>query len=43
MTAPVVDLAGEHTAVPERMIVAPAVGLFRPLGVEKATPSRSAT
>lgn len=34
MTAPAVDLAGEHTAVPERMIVAPSVGLFRPVGIE---------
>jgi [acyl-carrier-protein] S-malonyltransferase len=33
VTAPLVDLAGEQTAVPERMIVAPAVGVFRPLGV----------
>ena len=30
MTAPVVHLAGERLAVPERMIVAPAAGVFRP-------------
>jgi [acyl-carrier-protein] S-malonyltransferase len=28
------ELTGEHIAVPERMIVAPAVGVFRPRGVE---------
>jgi biotin carboxyl carrier protein len=28
------DHAGEHTAVPERMIVAPSVGVFRPYAVE---------
>ena len=33
MTAPLVDLAGEHTTVLERMIVAPDVGVFRPLGL----------
>ena len=33
MTAPIVDLPGEHVAVPERMIVAPIVGVFRLLGV----------
>jgi biotin carboxyl carrier protein len=37
MTAPAVDLAGEHTAVLERMIVAPSVGLFRPVGIEAGT------
>jgi len=33
VTAPLVDLAGEHTTVLERMIVAPDVGVFRPLGL----------
>ena len=30
MTAPIVHLHGERLAVPERLIVAPAVGVFRP-------------
>ena len=32
MTAPMVDLPGERITVPERMIVAPVVGVFRALG-----------
>lgn len=34
MTVRHLELAGEHLAVPERMIVAPAVGVFRPAGIE---------
>ena len=34
MTAPLAPLAGERLAVPERMIVAPAAGVFRPATVE---------
>lgn len=30
MTAPIVPLHGERCAVPERMIVAPGVGVFTP-------------
>jgi len=37
VTAPIVDLPGEHVAVPERMIVAPAVGVFRALGADAGT------
>ncbi len=33
MTVRKLELAGEHLAVPERMIVAPAVGVFRPSGI----------
>jgi len=33
MTATAPSHAGEHVTVPERMIVAPSVGVFRPLGV----------
>ena len=35
MTGSVVHLHGERLAVPERMIVAPAVGVFRPHGVDE--------
>ena len=34
MTAPVTPLAGERLAVPERMIVAPAAGVFRSTATE---------
>ena len=33
--SPRLDLEGERVAMVERMIVAPAVGVFRPLGVEQ--------
>ena len=32
--SPRLDLEGERVAMVERMIVAPVVGVFRPLGVE---------
>jgi biotin carboxyl carrier protein len=32
--SPQLDLEGERVAMVERMIVAPVVGVFRPLGVE---------
>jgi len=32
---PRLDLEGERVAMVERMIVAPVVGVFRPLGVEE--------
>jgi biotin carboxyl carrier protein len=35
VTVPLVHLHGERLAVPERMIVAPAVGVFRPRGVDE--------
>jgi biotin carboxyl carrier protein len=35
VTGSVVHLHGERLAVPERMIVAPAVGVFRPHGVDE--------
>ncbi len=35
MTAPIVHLHGERLAVPERLIVAPAVGVFRPHVVDE--------
>jgi biotin carboxyl carrier protein len=34
---PVVPLHGERTDVPERMIVAPSVGVFRPNDVDEGT------
>jgi len=33
--SPRLDLEGERVAMVERMIVAPGVGVFRPLGVEE--------
>jgi len=33
--SPRLDLEGERVAMVERMIVAPVVGVFRPLGVEE--------
>ena len=33
--SPGLDLEGERVAMIERMIVAPVVGVFRPLGVEQ--------
>jgi biotin carboxyl carrier protein len=33
--SPRLDLEGERVAMIERMIVAPGVGVFRPLGVEE--------
>jgi biotin carboxyl carrier protein len=33
--SPQLDLEGERVAMVERMIVAPVVGVFRPLGVEE--------
>ena len=35
MTVPMIPLPGERLAVPERMIVAPAVGVFRPAEVDE--------
>jgi biotin carboxyl carrier protein len=35
--SPRLDLEGERVAMLERMIVAPVVGVFRPLGVEEGT------
>jgi [acyl-carrier-protein] S-malonyltransferase len=37
VTIHTIDLSGEHIDVLERMIVAPAVGVFRPLGVRAGT------
>ena len=37
MTLPAIDLSGERVAVPERMIVAPVVGVYRPLGTTVGT------
>jgi [acyl-carrier-protein] S-malonyltransferase len=34
MTTVVPPLAGEHLAVPERMVVAPAAGIFHPAPLE---------
>ena len=33
--SPRLDLEGERVAMVERMIVAPGVGVFRPLGIEE--------
>jgi biotin carboxyl carrier protein len=33
--SPRLDLEGERVAMVERMIVAPVVGVFRPLGIEE--------
>ncbi len=33
--SPRLDLEGERVAMVERMIVAPVVGVFRPLGIEQ--------
>ena len=35
MITPAIPLRGEFLVMPERLIVAPVVGVFRPLGVEK--------
>jgi len=35
--SPRLDLEGERVAMVERMIVAPVVGVFRPLGVEEGS------
>jgi [acyl-carrier-protein] S-malonyltransferase len=37
LTVHSLDLPGEHIDVLERMIVAPAVGVFRPMGVHAGT------
>jgi len=35
--SPRLELEGERVAMVERMIVAPVVGVFRPLGIEEGT------
>ncbi len=35
--SPRLDLEGERVAMVERMIVAPGVGVFRPLGIEEGS------
>ena len=37
MTVPLVPLHGERLAVPERMIVAPGVGVFNPTTVDEGS------
>ncbi len=37
MTVPLVPLHGERLAVPERMIVAPGVGVFSPVEIDEGS------
>ncbi len=37
MTVPIVPLHGERLAVPERMIVAPGVGVFSPTEIDEGS------